>query len=128
MQDFERNTLNNIPLSPENTEQILQQLKPMIDTQIHKLLVTHRIALEEDDLQQEAAIALWRALQTYNPQRQIPFITYYQRVLQNKLSDYIRDKLPHFYRQNTKNKKKYDRVPVYVYSTTKLENDGLETR
>lgn len=48
------------------------------------------IALEKDDLIQEALIGLLRAIETYDPDTGTLFRTYAQTVLENAMLDYVR--------------------------------------
>lgn len=59
----------------------------LVWTIVHKFANT---GLDQEDLFQEAMLALWKAEHTFDPQRGVKFATYASRVINNRLIDIVR--------------------------------------
>lgn len=65
----------------------------MVGAIVHKFAHT---GLDQEDLFQEAMLALWKAEHTFDQQRGVKFATYASRVINNRLIDIVRRHRAHY--------------------------------
>lgn len=102
----ELNKLRNGSVSPEERPSRMKGHETLIREAVDEIFLSHRMLVLKsvnrfrwigevflDDMTQEAAIALFRAIRRYDPTCGIPFLVYARRSIHNGLKDYVDDVL-----------------------------------
>lgn len=73
-----------------NIEEKMLELEPIIYYQLHRLGLFKRFYSYRDDFLQEGRMAIWKALQSYDPDKGAKLTTYVNIVVRNFLLNYVR--------------------------------------
>lgn len=73
-----------------NIEEQMLELEPIIYYQLHRLGLFKRFYSYRDDFLQEGRMAIWKALQSYDPDKGAKLTTYVNIVVRNFLLNYVR--------------------------------------
>lgn len=92
----------DIPVEMANFELLQKQYMPLILSTMRRVESFNNFSfrLERDDLAQEAAISLFKAINSYDPSTGIYFGYYLKKCIENNLKTYARDTLPHYFEKN----------------------------
>ena len=113
----------DIPIEMANFDLLQKQYMPLILSTMRRVESFNKFnfRLERDDLAQEAAISLFKAIKTYDASTGIYFGYYLKKCIENNLKTFARDTLPHYYEKNkeksTKEKPVFKCVQVTVGQT-----------
>ena len=72
------------------TEEQMLELEPIIYYQLHRLGLFKRFYSYRDDFLQEGRMGIWKALQTYDPDKGAKLTTYVNVVVRNHILNYVR--------------------------------------
>ena len=72
--------------SEQQKAEYLEKNKPLIRSIISRIRNIPDAALSQDDLFQEAQLAFWLALDTYNPRKRTLFTTYAHKCMRNAVN------------------------------------------
>ena len=76
--------------SESQKAEYLEKNKPLIRSIISRIRNIPDAALSQDDLFQEAQLAFWLALDTYNPRKRTLFTTYAHKCMRNAVNEKLR--------------------------------------
>lgn len=76
--------------SEQQKNEYLEKNKPLIRSIISRIRNIPDAALSQEDLFQEAQIAFWLAMDTYNPRKRTLFTTYAHKCMRNAVNEKLR--------------------------------------
>lgn len=112
----------DIPIAIENFDALSKKYRPVIMANIKRIHKMHEASprVEYDDLYQEGLWALWQSIENFDSTRGVYFGVYLKVAIANRLKNYCRNYLPHFYskdhEKSTAEKSKFKREKVSVGS------------
>lgn len=89
-------------------DELAERFKPLIEAAVKDAVKIHHGQIEDDDLRQEALMALYNATLKYDPQKNpnVYFEAYAKTCVRNQMFVYCRQVLPFKYVRNTEGKGK----------------------
>ena len=76
--------------SEQQKAEYLEKNKPLIRSIVSKIKNIPDAALSQEDLFQEAQVAFWLAMDTYNPRKKTLFTTYAHKCMRNAVNEKLR--------------------------------------
>ena len=114
------------PADPEiimaNYDILAKKYRPLMWKYIRLVYNMHSKAVEVNDLEQEALIALFNSIKNFDATRKVYFQVYLAKAVLNKLLCYCRNTLPHYYKKDPEKQGKFMRVKVYVETLDDPQN------
>ncbi len=116
-------------IKEENYNLLLEKYMPLIKSVISSVKYKHNSnwRLEYDDCLNAGMLALFKAIQTYDPTSSVYFGYYLKICLHNDIFTFARDYLPHYYvkvdNYDRKTNNKFKRHYVKVDSINQYEED-----
>lgn len=105
-----------IAITEENYDALAAKYHPAISAAVARVAKMHKGQLDRDDLYQMGLWALWDSIKNFDPTRGIFFGHYLKVAMNNRMSCYARNLLPHFYKKKADGEEGFDRISVHVES------------
>lgn len=103
-----------VPIAIEHFETLSEQFRPLTQKIVYSVHRTYYDCVEIEDLEQEAALAMFTAIKTYDPQREAYFFLWLKRIVLNRLLDYTKRYVPGYLQKDESGK--YRRIRSSVES------------
>jgi len=105
-----------------NFDILSKKYRPLMWKYIRLIYNMHSKAVEINDLEQEANIALMNCIKNFDKGRKVYFQVYLGKAVLNKLLCYCRNTLPHYYKKDPEKEGKFVRVKVFVETLDNPQN------